>query len=251
MNDNASATWTCPPGFTAILTGAGRGIGRATAIELSRAGASVTLVARTAGDLHETAELCTEATRSAWPKARTLLISADVTDSAAMRHVVDRTLATLGRVDAIINNAGYAPMKPITETDDATWRRTFDVNVGGAFYLAREAWSALASSRGAIVNISSEAARDPLPGFVAYAPAKAAVNMLTTMFHREGKPLGIRAYGIAPAGVETEMLRSIVSADLLPVDQTLEPTDVARAIVACLLGPTRFASGETIYIHRQ
>jgi NAD(P)-dependent dehydrogenase (short-subunit alcohol dehydrogenase family) len=239
-------------GYTAIVTGAGRGIGRATAIELARAGARVTLVARTRGDLNETSRLCNEASQTTTTSnpPRTLMITADVSDSTAMREVVARTLSEFGRIDAVINNAGYAPMKPITETDDATWKRTFDVNVGGAFYLVREAWAALTSSRGAIVNISSEAARDPLPGFVAYAPAKAAVNMLTTMFHREGKPLGIRAYGIAPAGVETDMLRSIVSADLLPTDQTLDPFDVARAIVACLNGSMKFASGETIYIHR-
>lgn len=239
-------------GYSAILTGAGRGIGRATAIELARAGAHLTLVARTSSDLEETRRLCAEATKANSTSAplRTLMITADVSDSMAMREVVARTLSEFGRIDAVINNAGYAPMKPITETDDATWKRTFDVNVGGAFYLVREAWHALTSSRGAIVNISSEAARDPLTGFVAYAPAKAAVNMLTTMFHREGKPLGIRAYGIAPAGVETEMLRAIVSADVLPTNQTLDPAEVARAIVACLIGSMQFASGETIYIHR-
>lgn len=225
----------------AIVTGAGRGIGRAAAVELSARGYRIVLVSRTRSQLEQTARLLSTDHH---------IVQGDVTRPGFCQSVANESADRFGRIDALINNAGVAPALSIEATDDATWRNVIDTNVSSAFYLSRACWGALKSTRGAIVNLSSEAARDPFPGFVAYAPAKAAVNMLTVVLHREGKPHGIRAYAVAPAATETEMLRGLVSADQLPTDQTLAPQDVARTIVACIAGDLRHASGEVIYVHR-
>jgi NAD(P)-dependent dehydrogenase (short-subunit alcohol dehydrogenase family) len=225
----------------AIITGAGRGIGRATAIELSSRGFRVVLVSRTRSQLDETSRLLS----TEWH-----ILEGDVTDPVFCEHVSRETINRFGQIDALVNNAGLAPALSIEATDDATWRAVLDTNVSSAFYLSRSCWAALKATRGAIVNLSSEAARDPFPGFVAYAPAKAAVNLLTVVLHREGKEHGIRAYAVAPSATETAMLRQLVTADQLPSEQTLAPGDVARTIAGCILGDLRHASGEVIYVHR-
>lgn len=224
-----------------IITGASRGIGRATAIELSARGFDCVLVARTRDQLESVAlEL----------KTRSLLCAIDVTSAPHVARVVADAQAHFGRIDAVVSNAGLAPIASIEETDDKTWHEVIDTNLSSAFYFAREAWAALKSTRGAIVNIGSEASRDPFPGFLAYATAKAGLNMLTQMLHREGSPLGIRAYCIAPAAVETRMFRAIVSEADYSKEKTLAPEDVARTIASCIAGDLRYASGETIYIHK-
>jgi NAD(P)-dependent dehydrogenase (short-subunit alcohol dehydrogenase family) len=225
----------------AIVTGAGRGIGRATAVELSSRGFRLALVSRTRTQLEETSRsLSTECH----------ILEGDVTDSVFCEHVARETLARFSRIDALVNNAGLAPALSLEATDDNTWRAVIDTNLSSAFYLSRSCWPALKASRGAIVNLSSEAARDPFPGFIAYAPAKAAVNMLTLALHREGKPHGIRVHAVAPGATETQMLRGLVSTDHLPPDQALDPRDVARTIAACLAGDLRHTSGEVIHVHR-
>lgn len=224
-----------------ILTGAGRGIGRATAIELSTRGFDMVLVSRSR-----------EALESVGRELGTASIAcvADVTDPAAMQQVVNDALTRFGRVDAIVNNAGFAPARSIEETDIATWRTVIDTNLSSAFYLAKAAWPALKVRGGAIVNIGSEASRDPFTGFLAYGSAKAAVNLMTQVLHREGKPHGIRAYCVAPAAVETDMFRALVTPEQYGPEKTLAPIDVARTVAACIDGNMRYASGETLYIHR-
>lgn len=225
-----------------ILTGAGGGIGRATAVELCRRGATVVLVGRTRSSLDETAALC---------DARGVVRCADVTDSPAVTRLIDSVVADFGRLDGLVNNAGVAPLRPITETTDELWRQTIDTNLSAAFYLCRAAWPVFAQQRrGVVVNLSSESARDPFLGFSAYGAAKAGLNTLTIALAAEGKPHGIRVHGVAPGAVETPLLRSIVSAEQFPTDQTLDPADVARVIADCINGPLRHTSGETIYLNR-
>lgn len=229
------------PNPVAIITGAGRGIGRAAAVELSSRGYDCVLVARTRDPLDAVAREL---------KTRSLVAPADVTDFDAVQKVVAEALAKFGRLDAIVNNAGLAPARSIGETDIETWHAVINTNLSSAFYFAKAGWEALKLSRGAIVNIGSEASRDPFPGFLAYASAKAGLNSLTQVLHREGREFGIRAYCVAPAAVETGMFRALVSEDQYGPDKTLAPADVARAIAGCIAGDLRHASGETIYLHR-
>ena len=225
----------------AIITGAGRGIGRATAEELSGRGFACVLVSRTRGELVDTADgLSGEA----------LVVADDVAEAGVAERIAEAAVEAFGRIDALVSAAGVAPMLPIGETDDATLRQVTAVNVEAPFRLARACWPHLAKAGGAVVTIGSQAARDPFTPFAAYAMSKAAVAGLTLALAREGEPDGVRAYAVAPGAVETDMLRGLFTAEQLPAAKTLAPADVAAIVADCVDGPLRHASGETIYLRR-
>ena len=140
----------------AVVTGAGRGIGRAAAIELSRRGWRVALVSRTTEQLAETAALC---------DGEPLVLPADVTRPTAA--VVAETLEKLGRIDGLVHAAGVAPMLAFDQTDDSIFQDVMRTNVGGAFALTRHAWPHLAAGGGGVVFVGSLAAVDPFVGFSA------------------------------------------------------------------------------------
>jgi NAD(P)-dependent dehydrogenase (short-subunit alcohol dehydrogenase family) len=229
-----------PPRPVVIVTGAGSGIGRAAAILLAKAGFNVTLAARTRSSLEETAALFD-------PDARSLVAPTDLTDARATRGLVPLTLAAFGRLDALANVAGHAPMCPVDELTPEVIQRCLDTNITYAINLVAAAWPTFKTQKsGVIVNVSSMASIDPFPGFSAYAPAKAAVNMFTRCIAREGKPMGIRAVGVAPGAVETPMLRGLFGTDKIPTEKTLSPQKVAAIIVGCITGTHTFTDGETI-----
>ena len=226
----------------AVVTGAGRGIGRATAVELSKRGYAVALVARTASQLHETAKLC---------DGETVTLPLDVRHPAAIAGAVEKILARFGRIDALVNNAGVAPLGPFGDTDAATYDDVLATNLGATVHFSRAVWPIMTAAKsGVIVNVSSESARDPFPGFALYAAAKSAINGFTKALAKEAEPLGVRVHCVAPAGVETAMLRAIADETVVPKDKTLSPADVAKTIVACVVGDLAATSGETIYLHR-
>src|SRR5213075_2408724 len=148
----------------AIITGAGRGIGRAIALELSSRGFRLSLASRTQADLESVAK----ETESSLP------IKTDITNPTEVNNLVQKTLSSFGRIDAIINNAGLAPLASIEQTTIDQWHAVLNTNLSSGFYLAKAVWPTFKQQRGGcIVNISSFSSRDPLPGFVAYGPAKA------------------------------------------------------------------------------
>jgi len=234
----------------AIITGAGRGIGRAVAIRLTQLGYKLVLISRTTEQLHETIRLLS----TAHPNPDAIAVTADVTIAPDMRRVVDQAIEFAGRIDVVVNNAGSASLLSIENTTPAEFDRQIAGNLSGAFYLTHYAWPHLKQSKGVIVNVSSQAARDPLVTpegtFHAYAAAKAGLNLLTLTLAREGAPLGIRAFAVAPGAVETKALRDIASKDVFPEHLTLSPDDVAQTIEACIAGPLRHASGEVIWMKR-
>lgn len=237
-------------GKVAIITGAGRGIGRATAIALAGRGYAVALIARTEAELNETARLC---------DGESLVLPLDVRDSVAIADRVNRTLKRFGRIDTLVNNAGLAPLGPFGETDATAYFDVLATNLGATVHFSRAVWSAMTEvwpgeterpRGGVIVNVSSESARDPFPGFALYAAAKAGINGFTKALAKEAGPLGVRVHCVAPAGVETAMLRKIATTDQVPPESTLTPQAVAKVIVACVVGDLASTSGETIYLRR-
>jgi NAD(P)-dependent dehydrogenase (short-subunit alcohol dehydrogenase family) len=239
----------------ALVTGASRGIGRAAAVALAKLGYRLALVARTDADLRETARL------TQLPEGDTLLLPLDLTDPAQAQSAIEQAVARFGRLDALVNVAGLAPVRSIAETSVDDWRAVLDTNLSAAFYLTRFAWphlkaaaSAAAAAapdrHSAIVNISSLASRDPFPGFAAYGAAKAALNIFGLVAAREGQADRIAVHTIAPGAVETEMFRAIMTPEQYPRDKTMTPDDVADVIAQCVTGRIAHTRGEVIYLHK-
>jgi NAD(P)-dependent dehydrogenase (short-subunit alcohol dehydrogenase family) len=231
---------------SAIVTGAGGGIGRAVALQLAALGYEVALVGRTAAALEKVATEVRAAGRPA------LVAAGDVGQSAAVTGIVARVVAEFGRVDVVVNCAGFAPLAGLQDTSDEQWREILAVNLSGAFYMTRAVWKLMErQGGGAIVNISSMAARDPFAGLGAYGAAKAGVNLLTLATAREGAAVGIRALCIAPGAVETAMLRGLFSTEQLPAEKAMAPEEIAGVVGAFVEGTLRNASGETVYLQRR
>ncbi|HEX4796617.1 MAG TPA: SDR family oxidoreductase [Humisphaera sp.] len=225
----------------AIITGAGRGIGRATAIELAKLGYRLALLARTESELRATERSARGA----------LIVPTDVTNSRAVQEAVDATMKQFGRIDAVVHCAGVAPVASIAEMSVEEWHAVIDTNLSAAFYLSKAVWPIFAKQQsGVIVNVSSLSARDPFPGFAAYGAAKAGLNLFGLSAAREGAAIGVRVHTIAPGAVETGMFRKIVSAEQFGTDRTLDPADVAKVIAQCVTGDLRYTSGEVIYLQK-
>ena len=211
----------------AIVTGAGRGIGAATAELLARDGARVVLASRTEQELADTAR----GIAAVAGKDRVLAVRTDLADEAAIVALFEQTLARCGDLHVLVNNAALFVGGEVTEMDAATWDAVQAVNVRGVFLASREAFRRFRAlgHGGAIVNVSSLGGlrgTQKFPGFSAYTTSKYAVIGLTDTFAVEGRPHGIRVNCVAPGAVETRMLR-----EAAPFLRTRTvPADVARSI---------------------
>lgn len=234
----------------AIVTGAGSGIGRDLAVELSERNYRVVLAGRR--------ELALEETRNML-KGDSLIIPTDVRDPAACQALIDRTVQDYGRVDALINNAGFAPCVPLSQHTPELLKQVFEVNALGPAYLTVAVWKVFerqfgedevlpGRNRPCIVNISSMATVDPFPGLFGYAAAKGALNVMVRSCSNEGRDLGIRCFSLALGSVETAMLRTIVSEDLLPKDRTIPPAEAASFIAEYVIGQHDEDSGKVIVV---
>jgi NAD(P)-dependent dehydrogenase (short-subunit alcohol dehydrogenase family) len=188
-------------GRVALVTGAGRGIGAATARLLAREGAAVALAARTEEEIASVAHEISSRGCTALP------VNLDVADEDSVSACFERVRDGLGNVTILINNAGTPGVPlPVAATRPEGWRRAFDVNVTGAFLCAREALPGMVSANwGRIVNVSSAAARHPVAGMAAYGASKAALDQLTRVLALEGGPYGIAVTGVYPGVVDTRM----------------------------------------------
>ncbi|MEM7621688.1 MAG: SDR family oxidoreductase [Planctomycetota bacterium] len=231
----------------AIVTGAGSGIGRATALALHKAGYRVALVGRTASKLTETgAQLGARGTD--WEA-----VPADVSYAPAARRIVSRVVSLWGRLDALVNNAGSTPLTPLAQADDREILEVFQLNAIGPIASTVEAIPHLldSASRGGpavVVNVSSMASGDPFPGLGVYGCAKASVNTLARAVATEHGEAGLRAFSVAPGAVETPLLRSMFDASAIPSESTLAPEDVTEHIMHCVNGTTTEANGATIWV---
>src|SRR5688572_22739348 len=227
----------------AVITGAGRGIGRAVAVELARGGYRLSLASRSRGELEATLRAAGVGGREAG-----IAVPTDVSRAEEVDRLVRATVDRFGRVDAVVHCAGLAPVRTITEMSVEEWRAVIDTNLSAAFYLCRSAWPVFEKQRaGVVVNVSSFASRDPFPGFAAYGAAKAGVNLFGLATAREGERIGVRVHTVAPAAVETGMFRQILTPEQYPADKTLAPEDVAKVIADCVAGSLKYTSGEVIY----
>lgn len=231
-------------GTVVVVTGAGRGIGRAVCERFARDGAVVVAAARTASELEETRRLVQSA------GGQCLSVPTDVANEdevdAMMRTAVDR----FGRVDVLVNCAGIAPVAPIESLDLRLFQAIMAVNVTAVYLATRAVWPIMSRWKsGVIVNISSIASIDPFPGFAAYGAAKTWVNAWTKATSEEGRAVGIRVFAIAPGAVESRMLRDNFPS--FPADQCLQPKDVAEMVHIVAEPACQYSSGQTIFVRKQ
>jgi 3-oxoacyl-[acyl-carrier protein] reductase len=191
-------------GRVALVTGAGRGIGAATAVALAQAGARVALVDRDTAGVEGTADAVGRAGGDA------LAISADVTDTAAVERAVDAIVAEWGRLDVLVNNAGIVRDATLGKVTDEDWTATLDVNLRGVMIASRAALRPMrAAGAGRILSATSVVARMGNYGQTAYAASKAGIVGLTRAWARELGPLGITANAVAPGFIDTDMSRGV------------------------------------------
>lgn len=227
----------------AVVTGAGRGIGRAIAVAFGRSGYDVVVTARTLTQLEETQRRVQAVGR------RCAIIAADLAEPDAPRRVVVAAESALRRVDVLVNNAGTGRIAAAEDFSQQEFDRTMALNVRAPFLLSQAVWPIMKRlGGGTIINISSVAARDPFPRFTVYAATKAALNLLTVGLADEGKEHGIRVFGIGPGPVDTELLRSAVPD--IPADQCLTPDDIADLALLLVDPRGRYATGQTLYVTR-
>jgi NAD(P)-dependent dehydrogenase (short-subunit alcohol dehydrogenase family) len=220
-------------GKIALVTGAGSGIGRGTALALLREGYAVVLAGRRRESLEETAAQAPEG-------ARALAVATDVTDEASVRALFDRTKQAFGRLDVLFNNAGSgAPAVPLEDLAAEQWRRVIDVNLTGAFLCTQAAFRLMKEQNprgGRIINNGSLSAYVPRPHSAPYTASKHAITGLTRSTALDGRRYDIACgqidIGNAATELTAKMQRGVPQASgAIAVEPTMEVEHVARAVL--------------------
>lgn len=230
-----------------LVTGAGSGIGRDTAMLLAESGWSVALMGRSADKLEAAAAMIRE---EANPEAKLLVLPGDVSDPAAVEEAVEKTVAAFGRLDAAVNAAGQAPLAAVERIENDDLDRCLNVNLKGFVYLARSAWPRFRANgrenAGVLVGISAMAIHTPHQKFSFYAAAKAGVEAFVANAATEGERLGIRCHAVAPGAVETALLRGNFSERAIPPERALDPISVAGVIHDLVTGDRNEPNGSVV-----
>jgi len=196
-------------GQVAIVTGAGRGLGRATALALARAGARVGVVARSGGQIAETALEISKTGGEA------LAVVADVSDAASVERMAREMERTLGQVDLLVNNAGtVGPLGPIWEADPGDWWHSIEVNLRGPYLCSRALLPGMiARRRGRIINLSTGAAAVAVAHMGAYVVAKTALTRFTENLAAELLNSGVSVFAVGPGTVRTAMTEYVLESE--------------------------------------
>jgi NADP-dependent 3-hydroxy acid dehydrogenase YdfG len=211
-------------GKVALITGAGRGIGRATAVAFAAEGAAVALVARSRADLAGVAAEIRE------QGGRALAMPTDVTQDAAVESLVERVAGELGRLDVLVTSAGTAAFAPVADSKPADWDAMLTVNLRAVMVTCRAALPVMMRQRsGTILNVASIAAKRALPGSAVYTATKMAVLGFSRVLAEELRPHGVRVGVLVPGAVDTPLWDALGASP--PREKMLRPQDVARAAV--------------------
>jgi 3-oxoacyl-[acyl-carrier protein] reductase len=212
----------------ALITGAGKGIGKAIALALAKEGVNVILVARTQEEIDSVAAKV----RSLRVKA--LAITADVADIKSVNAAVEKALAEFGTIDILINNAGIAAFGKFLELEPTDWERIIQVNLMGTYYVTRAVLpNMIERQTGDIINISSTAGLSGNALTSAYSASKFAVLGLTDSLMQEVRKYNIRVTALTPSTVATDMAKELKLTDGNP-DTVMQAEDMAELIIAQL-----------------
>lgn len=242
-------------GRVAIVTGAGRGIGRAIARLFAAEGAAVVVAARTPSEGAETVDLIREAGGEAFFQ------QTDVSQGVQVQRLVDASLLHYGHLDVLVNNAGIGgPGKPLQEASEEDWDLVLDTNLKGCFLGMRYAIPPMQTAgRGAIINLSSVLAEHTLPGCTAYTASKAAIIALTRATALEVGQFGIRVNCIQPGSTDTPMMwegldeegrREIEPqvAAAAPLGKVGRPEEIAQAALFLASDAASFVTGASLLV---
>ena len=237
-------------GRVAVVTGAGKGIGRAICLELARAGADIFGVSRTANDLEALAEeVRVLGVRYQWQVA-------DLSSAAAAQEIARRA-EQFGDVDILVNNAGVARTAPAESVTEADWDFVLDTNLKGAFFVAQAfGRGMLARGSGRIINVSSQAGLVGLADHAAYCASKAGVGLLTKVLAIEWGGRGVRVNAVAPTVILTPMGAQVwgdptIGAPMLakiPLGRFGQPEEVASVVAFLASDAAAMINGEIIAI---
>lgn len=247
---------------TALVTGAGRGIGLAIATALVERGTRVVL-------LDVDGARARRAAHGLTTKGRVLAVGADVTDEGSIEKALDTAQTTFGPVSALVNNAGIVSLPLAEELPIMEWRRVLDVNLTGQFLVAQRVARRLiaADIGGAIVNIASISgmrtyipelfSNDAHPRFdgVAYTASKAGVIQLTRSLARTWAPFGIRVNAVSPGPVDTDQMRDTTDEEMrqrtkgrIPLGRLADPREIADVVCFLLSSDARYVTGENVVV---
>jgi 3-oxoacyl-[acyl-carrier protein] reductase len=239
-------------GKVALITGAGRGFGRAIALAFTREGARV--AANYLGSQTGAEEVVAEAGRLG---AEAIALSGDVAREDDVKALIAGTLDRFGRLDILVNNAGIMVRGPLLQLPDDECRRMFDINVMGTFLCSRHALPPMIEQKGGrIINLSSQLAQRAVGGggFAAYAATKGAIESLTRALAVEVGSHGITVNAIAPGGIETDMSRDVMTAEYrarrlaeLPLRRFGHVDDVAYCAVILASDDAGYLTGQILH----
>jgi 3-oxoacyl-[acyl-carrier protein] reductase len=229
-------------GKKALVTGGGRGIGRAIALALAEEGCDVAVVSRTQNEIQNVASEIRMLGVSA------LAIKTDVSAPAKVENMLNETLSSFGRLDIFVNSAGMAIFKPFLELSLEDWDSTMAVNLRGAFICTQAVAKVMVKQRsGTIINICSSASKKAYVNQTAYVASKHGLLGLSKGLNLELKPYGIKVHAICPGGVDTKL-----TADARPeTDRSdwMQPEDIAHVVLMLLTQSDR-ATIDEVYIRR-
>ena len=220
------------------MTGAGRGLGRATALAMGEAGASVVLAARSEREIVATTRVLV---RRGTPA---LAVVCDVRDSTEVVGLVAAAIRSYRKIDIVVNNAGIFRIAPIAQTDETLWNDVLATNLTGTYLVTRAALPHLRRSRGHFINIVSIAGRMAFPGNAAYCASKWGLLGFTNVLREEVRDAGVRVTAVLPGAIDT------TSWDAAPGRwnrrRMLSPATVARAIVEVCTQPDGTTTDEIV-----
>lgn len=225
----------CPntePPRNALITGASRGIGRAVALALAGEGLNVSLLSRSFELTDSLAEECRQ------KGVKALAFACDVSDPEQVASAVSGSLAALGSIDVVVNNAGVFLDKPLTDVSLSEWKHVIDVNLTGTFLVTQAVLpSMLQREQGLIIQIASSAALQGYHGQTAYCASKHAMLGLSRALQTEVQSKGIRVHTLCPGGVATEFVKGTSLEERFVGQTMIQPEDMASLVVMLVQTP--------------